>query len=246
MEIKSIFTHADGGPRPVNEDYVLALPHRGIVAVADGFGGAVAGLQAAKLGCESVKEFLEREAGDLEATLPFVLRKSYSLVGNVLFNAVIHSNRKVFHSNGKKNVHEKGGCSLIAAYLDDSLLAIASAGACSAYMIREGEVSELVVPKTYRRLMEPRAGLNLKYPDVPFAALGMSGDMEPEIAEYRVRSGDWVLLSTDGITREVVDDLGRWQHARERAGQPTGAEKAVEALKRLQSHENRAFGLYVF
>lgn len=242
MEIKSIFIHTDGGRRPVNEDFVLALPQRGIVAVADGFGGAVAGYHAAKLSCESVKEFLEREAGDLEATLPFVLRKSYSLVGNVLFNAVIHSNRKVFQSNEKKNVHEKGGSSLITAYLDDSLLAIASAGACSAFMIREGEVSELVVPKSYRHLMEPRAELNSKYPDAPFAALGMSTDMEPEIAEYRVRVGDWVLLSTDGITRKVVSDLGRWQHTRDH----DASEKAVESLKRLQSRDNRAFALYVF
>lgn len=242
MEIKSIFTHTDAGPRPVNEDYVLALPQRGIVAVADGFGGAVAGYQAAKMGCESVKEFLEREAGDLEATLPFVLRKSYSLVGNVLFNAVIHSNRKVLHSNEKKNVHEKGGCSLIAAYLDDSLIAIASAGACSAYLIRNGEPCELVVPKNYRRLMEPRAVSNLKYPDAPFVALGMSADMEPEIAEYRVQPGDWVILATDGVSREVIIDVGRWQHT----GAKKAPESAVEALKRTPTHENRAFGLYVF
>ena len=244
MEIKSIFTYTDSGPRPVNEDFVLAMPQRGIVTVADGFGGAVAGFQAAKLGCEAVREFLEREAGDLDATLPFVLRKSYSLVGNVLFNAVVHSNRKVFHLNEKKNVHEKGGCSLIAAYLDDSLLAIASAGACSAFLIRDGVASELVVPKTYRRLMEPRKVSNLKYPDAPFTALGMCADMEPEIAEYRMQPGDWVMLSTDGITREVIDDLGRWQHA---GGKNAGdAERAIEALKRVPGHENRAFGLYVF
>lgn len=185
------------GAAPAQEDHVLALRDRGIFVVADGFGGPAAGTLASKIACDGIKGFLEKEAGDLEATLPFVLRKSFSLAGNVLFNALIHANRKMIAANRGKNVHEKGGASVVAGYLDGSLLAIASAGACSAWLAREGKLVELVTPRTYSRLEDPfstDAGAR-----APLLALGLHEDFEPEIFEYRMRLGDVVIMATSGL-----------------------------------------------
>ena len=102
-----------------------------------------------------MKHFLFKEAGDRDATLPFVLRSYFSLAGNVLFNALIFANRKVLKLNGKKNVHEKGGASLIAGFMDGDLLALANVGVCSAMLMREGKSQELVVPRSYGKLADP-------------------------------------------------------------------------------------------
>jgi len=106
LQFMSIFSTK--GDASVQEDFVLAKKDRGLYVVADGFGGSEGGVNASKLACESVLGFLEKEAGDLDATLPFVLRRYYSLAGNVLFNALIHANRKVLANNKGKPANARG------------------------------------------------------------------------------------------------------------------------------------------
>jgi serine/threonine protein phosphatase PrpC len=208
LPVMAEYTFLNSGSRSIQEDFVLSNREKGIFVVADGFGGAQPGALASKTASEEVQRFLFKEAGDLDATLPFVLRSYFSLAGNVLFNALIHANRKVMALNKGKNVHEKGGTSVIAGFLDGDLLAIANVGVCSASVIREGRAQELVTPRSYGRLVDPfskkEEGPQI---DAPLMALGVSEDLEPEIFEYRVRPGDWLVLHTDGLTQEFMLEL---------------------------------------
>src|SRR4051794_18797760 len=111
LRAKAVSIFMGVGQRPGQEDYVLADREKGIFVVADGFGGPTPGALAAKTACETIKKFLFKEAGDLDATLPFVLRNYFSLAGNVLFNSLIYANSKLYSLNRNKNVHEKGGAS---------------------------------------------------------------------------------------------------------------------------------------
>jgi serine/threonine protein phosphatase PrpC len=191
------------GTRPGQEDFVLSDEKKGIFVLADGFGGPSPGAAASKTACEEVKRFLFKEAGDLDATMPFVLRSYFSLAGNVLFNALIFANRKVLKQNHGKNVHEKGGASVIAGFIDGDLLAIANVGTCSARLMRDGQLQELVIPRSYGRLVDPFLGEGSI--DTPLMALGMADDLEPEIFEYRVRPGDWLMLFSDGVSGDFFD-----------------------------------------
>jgi serine/threonine protein phosphatase PrpC len=195
------------GSRPAQEDHVLVLQEKGIFVVADGFGGPAAGAAASKLACESVRGFLVKEAGDLEATLPFVLRSYFSLAGNVLFNALVHANRKVQALNKGKSGQERGAASVIASFMDGDLLALANVGICSAWLCRDSRWVELVMPRSYGRLCDPFAHESHEHLRVPLIAIGMAEDLEPEIFEYRVRPADWLLLQTDGIGAEVREEL---------------------------------------
>lgn len=196
IRIRAVTTYSDPGTRPQQEDHVLASQDKGIFVVADGFGGPIPGAEASKGACEWVRGFLVKEAGDREATLPFVLRSYFSLAGNVLFNALIHANRKMMAMNQDKGVHEKGGSSVLAAFLDGDLLALANVGGCTAWLFRNGAATELVVPRTYGRLVDPFS----ESASVPLMALGLAEDMEPEILECKICEGDWLLLQTDGIS----------------------------------------------
>jgi serine/threonine protein phosphatase PrpC len=209
--MRSMTVFSTKGDAAIQEDYVLAKKERGLFVVGDGFGGGDNGANAAKNGCESVLGFLEKEAGDLDATLPFVLRRYYSLAGNVLFNALIHANRKILKTNKGKTANERGGCSLIAAYLDADLFALANIGACSAWLIRDGKALELVLPRTYARFIDPFSVD--PHPDlaVPLTAMGITDDLEPEIIEFRVKEGDWLLLQTDGVRADIREEFQRLQ-----------------------------------
>jgi len=231
------------GDRPAQEDHVLANRDKGIWIVADGFGGAQAGAEVSRAACEAVKGFLEREAGDLEATLPFVLRSYFSLAGNVLFNALIHANRKAVTLNRGKNVNEKGGASILAGYLDGDLLALANVGACTAWLFREGRGTELVQPRTYGRLCDPFSEQINPVHQVPLAAVGMAEDLEPEIIECRIRPGDWLLLQTDGLEKDGRDSLAQLQL---KGLSPEAAlEEATQLLKGLSYTDNLAATLVI-
>jgi serine/threonine protein phosphatase PrpC len=247
LPVRALTVFSSPGARTSQEDHVMALKERGIFAVADGFGGPSSGLDAARSACDAIRTFLEKEAGDLEATLPFVLRSYYSLAGNVLFNALVHANRKLMGLNRGKGVHEKGGASVLAAFLDGNLLAIANIGGCTATLFRQGESVDLTIPRTYARLRDPFGTSATTVSDelrVPLTALGISEDLEPEIVECQVRSGDWLLLYTDGLEEGLKDEMFRL-HRSGRA--PTAAaEAATQALKDAKPLENVAFSLVIF
>lgn len=186
------------------EDHARYERERSIFALADGFGGPTAGAVASKSACESVLEFLEKEAGDLEATLPFVLKSYYALSSNVLFNSLLFANHRLVENNRGKGVHERGGASAVAGVVERGLLSLASVGACGVWMMRGGEIERLVSPRTYGRLADPfeKRGHDESGSDAaraaPLMALGISDDLEPEIIECRVQKGDLLLLETAG------------------------------------------------
>lgn len=211
LQLQSMTLFSTKGDASIQEDFVLAKRERGLFVVADGFGGSEGGVGTSKLACESVLGFLEKEAGDIDATLPFVLRRYHSLAGNILFNALIHANRKVLAQNKGKAANARGGASVVAAYLDDDLFALANVGACSAWLMRDGRMTEMVIPRTYARLLDPLT--SDPHPDlaVPLMAMGMTEDLEPEIVEFRVRKGDWLLIQSDGIRTEIREEFQRLQ-----------------------------------
>lgn len=183
----------------LSENHHVSLPSRGIFVVADGLGGQVHGKAAAKLSCDGVVEFLTKEAGDREATMPFVLRSYFSLAGNVLFNAMIHAHRQVLTRNSERGVHEKGAASVIAGFVDRDILALASIGSCSAWLLRQGRLRELVSPRSWGRLVDPATlvgGGGGWMERIPLMALGVGEDLEPEILELRLKPEDQVWVGT--------------------------------------------------
>jgi PPM family protein phosphatase len=230
--IEAMTVFSGRGARPEQEDEALAAREKGIFVVADGFGGPQ-GAGAARAACEGVRSFLVKEAGDRDATMPFVLRSYFSLAGNVLFNALVHANRKVMRLNRDKGVNERGGASVLAGYIDGDLLALANAGGCAAWLFRDGGAAELVIPRTYARLCDPIAGDGADDARIPLTALGLGEDLEPEIFEYRLRKGDWLLLHTDGVSgalrEQVRACVSGGQGSAEAAAQ--AASRALEAAE---------------
>ncbi len=229
IRAKIVSTFTSKGRYPSQEDSLLADREKGIFVVADGFGGQGPGAQASKTACEAIRSFLFKEAGDLEATLPFVLRSYFSLAGNVLFNSLIYANRKLSFLNREKNVHERGGASVIAGFIDGELLAIANVGVCTAWLIRDGKPVELVVPRSYGKLRDPYSSEVREEWKIPLIALGIAEDLEPEIFEYRIQSKDWLIFATDGI------GSGLWQKIFEILKKNQDSEAAIQTIQTICS-----------
>lgn len=232
------------GARPAQEDFVLTDSEKGIFVVADGFGGPHPGAEASKIACEGVKYFLFKEAGDLDATMPFVLRSYFSLAGNVLFNSLIFANRKVLRLNQKKGVHEKGGASVIAGFIDGDLLALANVGGCSAMLLRDGETRELVIPRNYGQLEDPFRKRGASSDCAPLMALGMVDDLEPEIFEYKIHPGDWLVLFSDGVGASFFTQLALIQQKKLSPTESLGEAKQLFEMQVF--HDNAAISFVIF
>jgi serine/threonine protein phosphatase PrpC len=192
------------GMSPVQEDRIEVNPERGIFILADGFGGS-AGKRAAEIVTAAVKRFLESEAGDLDATMPFELRPYFSLAGNILYNAVSFANQKLMREFAQTSVSDRGGASLIAGYLEGRLLALANVGACRLHLCREGRIKEIVSPKTLERQVNPFA--DEADSAVPLMSFGTVRQLEPEITEIEIHPGDRLCFGSSGLRQPVRDQL---------------------------------------
>ncbi len=188
------------GRTPVQEDYFEINPDRGIFILADGFGGAL-GRQASEIVVKSVRQYLEQEAGDLDATMPFELRPYYSLAGNVLFNAISFANQKLIEMNRGKTWQDSGGASLMGGYLEGKLLSVAQVGACRLLLKRGVNVKEVVTSRSLLRQVDP---MMEEGPGdaVPLMSFGTAKSLEPEITEIELRPGDQVFFETSGVKSE--------------------------------------------
>ncbi|MGZ3688010.1 MAG: PP2C family protein-serine/threonine phosphatase [Bdellovibrionota bacterium] len=246
IRVRAASQFTSTGPRPVQEDFTLSDREKGIFVIADGFGGPGPGLTAAKTACESVRAFLFKEAGDLEATLPFVLRNYFSLAGNVLFNALIHANRRVTALNRGKTANDRGGASVLAGFIDGDLLALANVGVCTAFLLRDGKATELVSPRSYAKLVDPLEQSASGELDAPLIALGTSEDLEPEIFEYRLKPGDWVILKTDGVPESAVDQLRAIQGVSASVDAESSVRAAIASCQDGPFSENATLSLLIF
>jgi serine/threonine protein phosphatase PrpC len=193
------------GEVAVQEDYFEINPERGIFIIADGFGGGP-GRAAAELAVKSVRQFLEQEAGDLDATLPFELRPYYSLAGNVLFNAISFANQKLLQMNQKKSWMDSGGASLLAGYLEGRLLALANVGVNRLHLKRGSQVKEVVSPKSLLGQVNPMEDEG-SGDEVPLISFGTAKSLEPEITEIEIRTGDQLFFQTSGVKQALRDRL---------------------------------------
>ena len=244
IPVRAISTFVSKGRRPAQEDFLLVDRDKGMFIIADGFGGPGPGYQAARTACESVQHFLFREAGDLEATLPFILKNYFSLAGNVVFNSIIYANKKVNALNQGKNVHEKGGASVLAGFIDGDLLALASVGVCRCWLFRDGRSSELVVPRSFARLRDPFNPDGAIEHQVPLIAVGLYENLEPEIIEYRIQPGDWLVLHTDGILSQVIEQIGVICNKNENLD--AAVQELERYLKLIQFEDNASISLMIF
>ena len=197
------------GSRPHQEDRAVANATPGLYVVADGFGGAGSGAEAARVACDAVAEFVAKTIRDRDSTFPFVYKMHLSVQGNVLFNALVYANRKLMEWNSRRPLSLQGGCSLLAGYLKEDRMVLAGLGVCSAWAIRGGELRELVVPKGRFRMDDPFQSFSEgSVGDLPLGSLGVGEGFEPEITEVCVQPGDRLSLQTDGVTDYVRTILG--------------------------------------
>jgi protein phosphatase len=184
-----------GRVRPINQDMPLERPN--LYAVADGMGGHVGGEVAARVAVETLEQAFEREP-TIEG-----LREAFS-----------EANAAVWHES-QSNADLRGmGTTLTAVALvggdeDHDTLALANVGDSRAYVYSEGHLFQVTADHSLAeermRHGEMTVAEAAVHPQrhILTRALGVSSEVQTDLWELQLQTGDRVLLCSDGLSNEV-------------------------------------------
>jgi protein phosphatase len=159
-------------------------------------GGAQAGEVASRIAVEHFEQGLP-EDGTPEERLSLVVQQA---------------NREIYERSHTEAAAAGMGTTLTAAYLDGDHVVIAHVGDSRAYLMRDGELTRLTEDHSLVEELRKKGRLTeeeaLEHPQrsIITRALGPEPIVEVDTLSYRVRSGDVVLLCSDGLTSMIPED----------------------------------------
>ncbi len=217
-------THV-GKVRDKNEDVLYA--NERLFAVADGMGGHRGGEIASATAIRMLSDAVGAAPGEANAA-------------RLLAGAIVSANEEIYQSAHTGSGPSGMGTTLTAAMLGGDVLTIGHVGDSRAYLLRDGNLTQLtedhsLVGELYRsgKLSQEEA---FAHPNrnVLTKALGTSEDITADVGTHKLRPGDKVLLTTDGLTTMVPDEgIARIL---------AGPEAADEICAKLVDAANRAGG----
>ncbi len=213
-----------GRVRQINQDLPLERPN--LYAVADGMGGHVGGEVAARVAVETLELSFEREP-----------------TTDGLSQAFTEANFAVWQES-QVNTQLRGmGTTLTAAALvadadGHDVLALANVGDSRAYVFSEGQMSQVTADHSLAEERVRHGEISVQeaavHPQrhILTRALGVSPDVETDMWELQLRTGDRLLLCSDGLSNEIEMD----EMAAVLAGEPDPGEAARQLVDAANGH----------
>jgi protein phosphatase len=140
------------------------------------------------------------------------------------------------------------GSTLVAAHVEAERLQLINVGDSRAYLIRGGECTQLTVDHSY---LEEQVRLGLMTREMANAsplqsvitrAVGIHEGFEPDLSNVGIEDGDFILLTTDGLTRHVgnaaIADIVAGQGIVDQPGLDARCLKLIELAKTRGGSDN--------
>ena len=215
-----------GRVRKGNEDAMLV--DAPLFVVADGMGGHLAGDVASATAVETIK----RNAAEQPPLEPSHL-ESYVRAAN-----------KAIWEKALEDTQLQGmGTTCTLLFLDGATAHIAHVGDSRAYLLRDGEFSQLTEDHTLVERMVREGKLQrdeaARHPQrsIITRALGVESDVEVDLSTFEVTEGDRVLLCSDGLS-SMVNDAAIESILRDATGAEGAADGLVQAALEAGGEDN--------
>ena len=189
-----------GRMRKNNEDRYLIAGR--LAAVADGVGGHNAGEVASAIAME--------ELAALEHAGPW---PTPAAAGEALRTVFLRANRRIRETAAKDSELDGMGTTLVAVLEDGDSIHLASVGDSRAYLLRNGELTQITVDHTLVQglvdegRLRPEEALRHPQRSIITRALGLDARLEVDLFTYKLLPGDRLMLCSDGLS-DVVDQRG--------------------------------------
>jgi PPM family protein phosphatase len=192
-----------------NEDRFVADPPLGFYIVCDGMGGGNAGEIASALAVEAIHAHLIEAAKNPDLQLIGPCDATVSAPANRLASAIRAANDVIHRESRSRPDYDGMGTTVVAALLREEVLAIAHVGDSRLYLIRNETIQALttdhswVAEQILEGFMTEEEAERSPRRNIVTRALGVERSIDVELTEVPVKTGDVLLLCSDGLTRGV-------------------------------------------
>ena len=201
-----------GCVRENNEDNFGYDSRHGIFVVCDGMGGQAAGEVASKMAVDvMLRYFREAHNGNGFFTHGNSLA-SPSPIAKSLAQALRLANETIFAAGESETGHLRMGSTAVAAVVRGHSLAIGHVGDSRIYLVRQGTIQQLtqdhslVMEQVRMGFISREEASTSAMQNVILRALGTEAEVQPDVEDLIVMPGDTLLMTSDGLTRQVNDD----------------------------------------
>lgn len=202
-----------GCVRELNEDCFRVVPDLNLFILSDGIGGHAHGEVASAIAVDTIVAHCEEAFKN--PSLPFEggLRSDLSERTNRLASAIRCANRAIREAAGADDQHRGMGATIVAAWVDKERLSVAHVGDSRAYRFRPNSIERLtrdhslVAEQVRLGMMTEEQAEKSDLQTILIRALGGEEEVEVDMDEHLLLSGDSILLCSDGLSRMVSDDV---------------------------------------
>ena len=189
-----------GEVREVNQDayFVNKTPQGVLAIVADGMGGHKSG----EIASQTAMNVLSR-----------ALSKTQNHPPAAIARAVQDANLEIYDYATDHPESRGMGTTLTTLLVDDQVGLVGHVGDSRAYLIREGEIHQLtqdhswVADRVRQGLLSEEEARHHRWRNIITNALGSTPKFKLDIFHFEVRSGDRLLLCSDGVTTLLSDEV---------------------------------------
>ena len=200
-----------GCVRTNNEDNFGYDMRYGIYVVCDGMGGQAAGEVASKMGVDSMLDFFRHSNGHWPP--PTRRFDGVSDRAMALGNAIDRANEAVYNASHEESAGERKGMgsTIVSVLVEDNFFSVGHVGDSRIYLIRQNSIQQLtqdhslVMEQVRRGYITREQAERSEMQNIILRALGSEENVEPDVEDLVVLSGDTLVLSSDGLTRHVDD-----------------------------------------
>ena len=195
-----------GRQREINEESFGQIDSTGpfgdvvrLFVVADGMGGHVAGEVASRVAVEITLEMFQKTT-------------QWNDMAERMRYAVERANAEVYALGNTDHRLTGMGTTVVAAAVSDTGLTLANVGDSRAYLLRNGELTQLTRDHSWvargveEGVLTPAQARYHPDRNVIYRSLGADSEVKVDTFSYDLLAGDRVLLCSDGLTDVVEDD----------------------------------------
>ncbi len=191
--------------RDHNEDSAYADPEGDFFIVADGMGGHAAGEVASKMAVEAVTAALQEARDEIATFARAPSDQGRRALVSALENAVRQAHQSVYQRGAAETDKQGMGTTLDVVLIAGSEAFVAHVGDSRTYLVRDRRAAQITTDHTVAEVLVIEGKLSIEEAQISplrtilVNAIGVAPDVGVEMAHVRLRTGDRLLLCSDGL-----------------------------------------------
>lgn len=174
--------------------------------VCDGMGGVNGGDVASNLSAETIESYLDEELKE---------ELSNEEILEMINTSFQKANSAVWEKSVEAKEYTGMGTTAVLAVVKNDKLLIGHIGDSRAYLYSDGKISQITTDHSYvqnlvnhGQITRDEARLHPQK-NIITKSLGVHSSVEPELNTYELKSGDVVVICTDGLGDYLTDEVLR-------------------------------------